>query len=133
MLNFKTKVLIADDDPTTRAFILILLKEIGFEYIEDVKDGCQALQILQKNNDFGLVLSDWNMPVMDGFDLLKKVRGDQNLKDLPFILISAEARKEKIVEAIKAGVDTYIVKPLTEAILLEKLEKLAQKKPFLKE
>ncbi len=79
MLNFKTKVLIADDDPTTRAFILILLKEIGFEYIEDVKDGCQALQILQKNNDFGLVLSDWNMPVMDGFDLLKKVRGDQNL------------------------------------------------------
>jgi two-component system chemotaxis response regulator CheY len=133
MLNFKTKVLIIDDFAPMRKIVRTLLRQIGFEHIEEADDGEQALQILQTAKDFGLLLSDWMMPVMDGVDLLRKVRSDRNLKDLPFILITAAAEKEKIIEAVKAGVDIYIVKPLTEAILREKLEKLSHKRPSLRQ
>jgi two-component system chemotaxis response regulator CheY len=133
MLNFKTKVLIIDDLVPMRMIVRTLLRQIGFEHIEEADDGEQALQILQADKDFGLVLSDWIMPVMDGVDLLRKVRSDHNLKDLPFILITAEVEKKKIIEAIKAGVDIYIVKPLTEDILREKLKKLAHKRPSLRQ
>ncbi len=96
-MNFQAKVLITDDSPLMRMIVRTLLMQIGFEHIEEAEDGYQALQLLQKNKDFGLVLSDSNMPVMDGIDLLRKVRSDQYLKALPFMLITAEPKKEKII------------------------------------
>ena len=78
-----------------------------------------------------MVVCDWNMPVMEGIELLKHVRSDPALKDIAFLMVTAEAEKEKVIEAIKAGVDNYIVKPFTGEVLKEKLEKIAQKRPFL--
>ena len=127
MINIELKVLIVDDLPISRRIMRALMKEIGFEHIVEAVDGFQALKTLQANNDFGLVLSDWNMPVMSGMDLLMRVRADQKLKDLPFVLITAEANKEKMIEAIKAGVDAYIVKPVSSNILREKLNKVVLK------
>jgi two-component system chemotaxis response regulator CheY len=132
MLNFEAKVLITDSFSTMRRVTRSLVRQVGFELIEEAEDGYQALQILQNNKGFGLVLSEWNMPVMDGVNLLRKVRGDQYLKDLPFLLITSEAEKEKIIEAIKAGVDNYIVKPFTAGILREMLKKLSHNRPCLK-
>lgn len=131
MFNFKIKVLVVDDFPTMRRIVKNLLKQLGFENIEEAENGEDAFRKL-KSGDFGLVVSDWNMPVMEGIDLLKKVRSDPQLKDIPFLMVTAEAEKEKVIEAIKAGVDNYIVKPFTGEVLKEKLEKIAQKKPSLK-
>lgn len=131
MFNFKIKVLVVDDFPTMRRIVKNLLKQLGFENIEEAENGEDAYRKL-KSGDFGLVVSDWNMPVMEGIELLKKVRSDPQLKDIPFLMVTAEAEKEKVIEAIKAGVDNYIVKPFTGEVLKEKLEKIAQKKPSLK-
>jgi len=86
----------------------------------------EALKKL-RNSEYGLVVCDWNMPVMEGIDLLKNVRSDPALKDMPFLMVTAEAEKEKVIEAIKAGVDNYIVKPFTGEVLKEKLEKSLRK------
>jgi len=132
MLNSKAKVLVVDDFPTMRRIMRNLLKQIGFESIDEAENGEDALRKL-KGGDYGLVVSDWNMPIMEGIELLKRVRSDPHLKDIPFLMVTAEAEKEKVIEAIKAGVDNYIVKPFTGEVLKEKLEKIAQKKPTLKE
>lgn len=131
MFNFKIKVLVVDDFPTMRRIIKNLLKQLGFENVEEAENGEDALRKL-KSGDYGLVISDWNMPVMEGIELLKHIRSDPKLKDLPFLMVTAEAEKEKVIEAIKAGVDNYIVKPFTGEVLKEKLEKIAQKRPSLK-
>ncbi|WP_353683459.1 chemotaxis response regulator CheY [Thermodesulfovibrio sp. 3907-1M] len=131
MFNFKIKVLVVDDFPTMRRIIKNLLKQLGFENIEEAENGEDALRKL-KSGDYGLVVSDWNMPVMEGIELLKHIRSDPQLKDIPFLMVTAEAEKERVIEAIKAGVDNYIVKPFTGEVLKEKLEKIAQKKPSLK-
>jgi len=131
MFNFKIKVLVVDDFPTMRRIVKNLLKQLGFENIDEAENGEDALRKL-KGGDYGLVVSDWNMPVMEGIELLKHIRNDPQLKDIPFLMVTAEAEKEKVIEAIKAGVDNYIVKPFTGEVLKEKLEKIAQKKPSLK-
>lgn len=131
MFNFKIKVLVVDDFPTMRRIIKNLLKQIGFENIDEAENGEDALRKL-KGGDYGLVVSDWNMPVMEGIELLRNVRSDPQLKEIPFLMVTAEAEKEKVIEAIKAGVDNYIVKPFTGEVLKEKLEKIAQKKPSLR-
>ncbi|GAB5046998.1 chemotaxis response regulator CheY [Thermodesulfovibrio sp. TK110] len=131
MFNFKIKVLVVDDFPTMRRIVKNLLKQLGFENIEEAENGEDALRKL-RSGDYGLVVSDWNMPVMEGLELLKHIRSDPQLKDIPFLMVTAEAEKEKVIEAIKAGVDNYIVKPFTGEVLKEKLEKIAQKKPSLK-
>jgi two-component system chemotaxis response regulator CheY len=131
MFNFKIKVLVVDDFPTMRRIVKNLLKQLGFENIDEAENGEDALRKL-KSGDYGLVVSDWNMPVMEGLELLKHIRNDPQLKDIPFLMVTAEAEKEKVIEAIKAGVDNYIVKPFTGEVLKEKLEKIAQKKPSLK-
>lgn len=131
MFNFKLRVLVVDDFPTMRRIVKNLLKQLGFENIDEAENGEDALRKL-KGGDYGLVVSDWNMPVMEGIELLKNVRNDPHLKDIPFLMVTAEAEKEKVIEAIKAGVDNYIVKPFTGEVLKEKLEKIAQKKPSLK-
>ncbi len=132
MFNLGLKVLIVDDFPTMRRIVRNLLKQLGFEHIDEAEDGAQALIRLRGGN-FGLVISDWNMPNMEGIELLRNVRKEpEPLRDIPFLMVTAEAEKEKVIEAIKAGVDNYVVKPFTAEILKEKLEKIAEKKKSLK-
>ncbi|MDA8214092.1 MAG: chemotaxis response regulator CheY [Nitrospiraceae bacterium] len=132
MFNFGIKVLVVDDFPTMRRIVKNLLKQIGFENIDEAEDGVQALNKL-RGGSYGLVVSDWNMPSMEGIDLLRNVRQEpEPLKNVPFLMVTAEAEKEKVIEAIKAGVDNYIVKPFTAEVLKEKLEKIADKKTSLK-
>ncbi|GAB6183164.1 chemotaxis response regulator CheY [Thermodesulfovibrio hydrogeniphilus] len=133
MFNYKIKVLVVDDFPTMRRIVKNLLKQLGFENIDEAENGEDALRKLKSSGDYKLVVSDWNMPVMEGIELLKHIRNDPQLKDIAFLMVTAEAEKEKVIEAIKAGVDNYIVKPFTGEVLKEKLEKIVQKKPFLKE
>lgn len=132
MFNLGIKVLVVDDFPTMRRIVKNLLKQLGFENIDEAEDGVQALKKLQAG-EYGLVISDWNMPNMEGIDLLKNVRQSaEPLRSIPFLMVTAEAEKEKVIEAIKAGVDNYIVKPFTAELLTEKLSKIAEKKPLLK-
>ncbi|MCX8028101.1 MAG: chemotaxis response regulator CheY [Thermodesulfovibrionales bacterium] len=131
MFNLSLKVLVVDDFPTMRRIVKNLLKQLGFENIDEAEDGMQALSKL-KTGGYGLVVSDWNMPNMEGIDLIRKIRQDPALKDTPFLMVTAEAEKEKVIEAIKAGVDNYIVKPFTAEVLKEKLEKISEKRKSLK-
>lgn len=117
------KVLVVDDFATMRRIITGFLKELGFSNIQEADDGKTALPMLQANK-FDLLISDWNMPGMNGLDLLKAVRADAKLAKLPVLLVTAEAKKDQIVEAAKAGVNGYVVKPFTANTLLEKLEKV---------
>jgi two-component system chemotaxis response regulator CheY len=104
----------------------LLLKELGFSDIEEAEDGAAALNKLRAG-DFQFVISDWNMPNMDGITLLQDVRSDPRLKDLPFLMITAEAKRENIIAAAQAGASSYIVKPFTAASLQEKLNKIFEK------
>src|SRR5208283_586524 len=131
MFNLGLNVLVVDDFPTMRRIVKNLLKQLGFENIDEAEDGAQALSKL-RGGGYGLIVSDWNMPVMEGIDLLKHVRADEALKAIPFLMVTAEAEKDKVITAIKAGVDNYVVKPFTAEVLKEKLEKIADKKPSLK-
>lgn len=126
MTDLKMKILVVDDFSTMRRIVKNFLKQLGFENIEEAEDGAQAYSKL-KNGSFGFVVSDWNMPNMDGLDLLKKVRSDPELKDLPILMVTAEAEKEKVITAIQAGVNNYIVKPFTGEILKEKMDKIFER------
>ncbi len=120
------KFLIVDDFSTMRRIVRGLLKEIGYINAEEAEDGAVALKLLQ-NGKFDFVVSDINMPVMNGFELLAAVKADDNLKHLPVLMVTAEARKEDIVRAAKDGAAGYIVKPFTKATLEEKVQKIMQK------
>jgi len=117
------KILIVDDFSTMRKIIRNILTQLGFKNILEADDGTTALEILKKEK-VDLIISDWNMPKMSGLELLKAVRSDENLKDVPFVMVTAEAQKENILEAIKYKVNQYIVKPFTPETLKEKLEKV---------
>jgi two-component system chemotaxis response regulator CheY len=117
------KILIVDDFSTMRKIIRNILTQLGFKNILEADDGTTALEILKKEK-VDLIISDWNMPKMSGLELLKAVRSDENLKDVPFVMVTAEAQKENILEAIKYKVNQYIVKPFTPETLKEKLEKI---------
>ena len=120
------KFLIVDDFSTMRRIVRGLLKEIGYNNAEEAEDGSVALNML-KNSKFDFVVSDINMPVMNGFELLSAVKADDSLKHLPVLMVTAEARKEDIVRAAKDGAAGYIVKPFTKATLEEKVQKIMQK------
>ena len=122
----KIKFLVVDDFSTMRRIVKNLLKELGFTNADEAEDGVVALAKLQ-GGGFDFVVSDWNMPNMDGLTLLQTVRSDANLKDLPFLMITAEAKKENIIAAAQAGASGYIVKPFTAATLNEKLVKIFEK------
>jgi len=116
-------VLIVDDAAAMRRIVRGLLKELGFKNMREAENGQLALDELKKKKaDF--VVSDWNMPVMTGIDLLRAIRGDDSLKTIPFLMVTAETKQENIVEALQAGVSDYIVKPFNAAALLEKLNKI---------
>jgi len=117
------KFLVVDDFSTMRRIIRNLLKEIGFTHLEEAEDGLIALSKL-RNAKFDFVVTDWNMPNMTGIELLRAIRQDESLKHLPVLMITAEAKKENIVNAAQAGASGYIVKPFTSVVLEEKLNKV---------
>ena len=120
------KFLVVDDFSTMRRIVRNLLKELGLTNVEEAEDGAAALAKLREGG-FDFVVSDWNMPNMDGLTLLQHVRADAELKTLPFLMITTEAKKENIAAAAQAGASGYIVKPFTAATLQEKLDKIFEK------
>ena len=122
----KLKILVVDDFSTMRRIVRNLLKELGYTNVDEAEDGAVALGKL-KGGGFEFVVSDWNMPNMDGLTLLQSVRADPTLRNLPFLMITAEAKKENIIAAAQAGASGYIVKPFTAATLSEKLTKIFEK------
>ncbi len=120
------KVLVVDDFSTMRRIVKNLLRDLGFTNIQEADDGSTALPMLQ-GGDFDFVVTDWNMPGMQGIDLLKAIRADASLAHIPVLLITAEAKKEQIVMAAQAGVNGYIVKPFTAATLKTKLDKIFER------
>ena len=120
------KFLIVDDFSTMRRIMRNLLKELGYHNADEAENGVAAMQKL-KSGRFDFVVSDVNMPNMNGFELLKTIRADANLKALPVLLVTAEAKREDIVSAAQAGASGYIVKPFTKATLEEKVQKIMQK------
>src|SRR5699024_1044807 len=123
MSSKNIKILVVDDFPTMRRIIKNLLKDLGFENVDEAEDGAMGLEKLRDGN-FELVISDWNMPNMDGLALLQNIRADSNLAKLPVLMITAEAKKDNIVAAAQAGANGYVVKPFTAATLEEKLNKI---------
>lgn len=121
-LNF----LVVDDFSTMRRIVRNLLKELGYSNVEEAEDGNDALEKL-KGGGFQFVVSDWNMPNLDGLEMLKKIRADDNLKELPVLMVTAEAKKENIIAAAQAGASGYVVKPFSAAVLEEKLNKIFEK------
>ena len=126
MSDPKMKFLVVDDFSTMRRIVRNLLKELGFTNVDEAEDGQIALQKLN-SLPFDFVVTDWNMPNMDGLTLLQKIRATPSLKHLPVLMITAEAKKENIIVAAQAGASGYIVKPFTAATLSEKLEKIFEK------
>lgn len=120
------KILVVDDFPTMRRIVRSLLRELGFSNIEEAEDGQQGLAKL-KEGGIELIVSDWNMPNMDGLEMLKQVRADAALKHIPVLMVTAEAKKENIIAAAQAGASGYVVKPFTAATLEEKLNKIFEK------
>jgi two-component system chemotaxis response regulator CheY len=122
-MDLNMKVLIVDDFATMRRILRNILKQIGFTDINEADDGSTALKKLKKEK-YDLILSDWNMPEMPGIDLINAIRADDELKGIPFVMITAEAQKDNIIGAVKAGVNSYIVKPFTAETIGEKLKKV---------
>ena len=122
-MDFNMKVLVVDDFTTIRRVLRNVLKDLGFTNISEADDGKSALKELKKEK-FDLILCDLNMPEMSGLELLIKIRADDEMKDVPFVMVTAEAQKENIIEAVKAGVSSYIVKPFTVETVNEKLSKI---------
>ncbi len=120
------KFLVVDDFSTMRRIVRNLLKELGFTNVEEAEDGAVALSKLRQGG-FEVVVSDWNMPNMDGLTLLQTMRADAELKSLPFLMITAEAKKENIAAAVQAGASSCIAKPFTAATLQEKLDNIFEK------
>jgi len=125
-LDKNMKILIVDDFSTMRRIIKNLLRDLGFSNTDEADDGNTALPML-KSGKYDFLVTDWNMPGMSGFDLLKAVRADESLKTLPVLMVTAEAKRDQIVAAAQAGVNGYVVKPFTAAVLKEKIEKIFER------
>ncbi|MBM9890202.1 MULTISPECIES: chemotaxis response regulator CheY [Deefgea] len=128
MADQNMRFLVVDDFSTMRRIVRNLLKELGFTNVDEAEDGQVALHKL-KNGQFEFVVTDWNMPNMTGIELLRAIRADTQLKHLPVLMVTAEAKKENIIEAATAGASGYVVKPFTAATLDEKLKKIFANMP----
>ena len=126
MADPNTKFLVVDDFSTMRRIVRNLLKELGYSNVEEAEDGSMGLAKLRAG-DFDFVITDWNMPVMDGLTMLQNIRADPALSKLPVLMVTAEAKKENIIAAAQAGANGYVVKPFTAATLDEKLGKIFEK------
>ncbi len=120
------KILVVDDFSTMRRIIKNLLRDLGFNNTSEADDGNTALPML-KNGNFDFLVTDWNMPGMTGIDLLKAVRADESLSHIPVLMVTAEQKREQIIEAAQAGVNGYIIKPFTAQTLKEKLDKIFER------
>ena len=128
MFSPETHILVVDDMLTMRKLVSKTCKELGFTKISDAADGILAWEVIQNASPpIGLIISDWNMPNCTGLDLLKRVRGDGRFGKIPFVMVTAEAEQHQIVEAIKAGVSNYVIKPFTPDSLKDKLEAVHKK------
>lgn len=125
-MNKDMKILVVDDFSTMRRIIKNLLRDLGFANTDEADDGNSALPMLQTGK-YDFLVTDWNMPGMTGIELLKNVRADENLKTLPILMVTAEAKRDQIVAAAQAGVNGYVVKPFTAAVLKEKIEKIFER------
>lgn len=128
MFDANTKVLIVDDMSTMRKLVKRSVGLLGMTQHEEAADGQIAWALLNEKKDFGLIISDWNMPNCTGLEFLKKVRADSQFKNLPFLLLTAEGEAEQVKEAILAGVDSYVLKPFTHEALTVKLEQAYKKR-----
>ncbi|MGO1343769.1 chemotaxis response regulator CheY [Chromohalobacter japonicus] len=126
MADKNMSILVVDDFPTMRRIVRSLLKELGFNNVDEAEDGQEALNKLRAGG-FEFVVSDWNMPNLDGLAMLKEIRQDDALSELPVLMVTAEAKKENIIAAAQAGANGYVVKPFTAATLEEKLDKILEK------
>ncbi len=126
-MDTNMKILVVDDFSTMRRIVKNLLRELGFTNLHEADDGQTALPLLQSAGDFDFLITDWNMPGMQGIDLLKAVRSDSKLSGMPVLMVTAEQKREQIVEAAQAGVNGYIVKPFTAVTLKEKLDKIFER------
>lgn len=126
MAGPNTKFLVVDDFSTMRRIVRNLLKELGYTNVDEAEDGSMALAKL-RSEQFDFVISDWNMPIMDGLTMLQNIRADPALSKLPVLMVTAEAKKENIIAAAQAGANGYVVKPFTAATLDEKLAKIFEK------
>jgi two-component system chemotaxis response regulator CheY len=126
MVDKNISFLVVDDFPTMRRIVRSLLKELGFTNVDEAEDGQEALNKL-KAGGFDFVVADWNMPNLDGMEMLKQIRADPDLSKLPVLMVTAEAKKENIIAAAQAGASGYVVKPFTAATLDEKLNKIFEK------
>ena len=120
------KILIVDDFSTMRRIIKNLLRDLGYTNTHEADDGNTALPML-KSGDFDFLVTDWNMPGMTGIDLLKEIRADEHLASLPTLMVTAEAKRDQIIEAAQAGVNGYVVKPFTAQVLKEKIDKIFER------
>lgn len=127
MTDKDMSILVVDDFPTMRRIVRSLLKELGFTNVDEAEDGQEALTKLRSGEGIQFVISDWNMPNLDGLEMLKQIRADEALKHMPVLMITAEAKKDNIIAAAQAGANGYIVKPFTAATLEEKLNKIFEK------
>jgi len=123
MTDLNLKILVVDDFQSMRRIVVNILKQLGYKNIDEAEDGRQALAKLQSGG-YGFLVTDWNMPNMDGLTLLQSIRSDPALKALPVLMLTAEAEKAKVVSAIQAGVNNYIVKPFTAENFQDKMEKI---------
>ncbi len=129
MFDLSTKVLIVDDMMTMRKLVGKVCKEIGFTDMVEAGDGIQAWEKIQNSAPpIGLIISDWNMPNCSGLDLVKRIRADSRFGKTPFLMVTAEAEQHQVIEALKAGVDNYVVKPFNAPTLIEKLEAIHKKR-----
>lgn len=117
------KVLVVDDMVTMRRIVKNILKQLGFSNLDEAENGQEALQKLRADT-FGFVVSDWNMPVMTGIDMLRAIRADEKLKAIPVLMVTAEAQQHNLIEAVQAGVSNYIIKPFTAETMQEKIAKI---------
>ena len=117
------KILVVDDMSTMRRIVKNILKQLGFNNLEEAENGQEALKKLKADTD-GFVVSDWNMPIMMGIDMLRAIRADEKLKTIPVLMVTAEAQKENLMEAVQAGVSNYVVKPFTAETMQEKINKI---------
>jgi two-component system chemotaxis response regulator CheY len=116
------KVLVVDDSSTMRRIIVNTLARLGYKDVVQAADGVEAWDAMQANPDIGVVITDWNMPNMNGLELVKKIRAEEKYVDIPIIMVTTEGGKAEVITALKAGVNNYIVKPFTPQVLKEKLQ-----------
>ena len=122
-MDTSIRVLVVDDFATMRRILKNILKQLDFKNLVEADDGTTAWEVLE-GQDIDLIISDWNMPKMSGIDLLKKVRASDKYKKIPFLMVTAEAQKQNVLEAVQAGVSNYVVKPFTAEAIFEKLDKI---------